>query len=623
MPSATPRALVVGAGPSGLVCALSLIRNGVSVRIIEKNTQPRYGQRGAGIMPRSLELFNSFGCADEILKHAIPVPPARRYKLPKGTHPIGEFEMSPHVDPTPSCPYPNIVLLGQGRVEDILRSALAEQQCNVEVAIELVSFEQTESSVTVHLVRHGPDGSYSPEHASYDWMIGADGARGIVRKMSGFSFLGETRTVENHVVGDIYVDGLSQKYWHMWGDASTMLVSLRPTETPGLFNFIIAGHTINHAQVSSDEKALRKCLAENTGSKRGLKFKEITWVNHYVPNIRMVQDFQKGRILLVGDSAHVHSFTGGQGINTGIQDAYNLGWKLALVLRGLASPSLLHTYSEERIPVIREMLDRTTRILRRIFTERTNDAWSRGGGLLQLGINYRWSSIVLDERKDTEDAEFSDFDFGEEEEEEGGAGIDAYGGSSDGILCAGDRAPDASGLVNLAPLPHQSSPSWRLFDIFRPTHHTVLIFPPALYDAPAIIRTLEKLPSGMTRSVVLLGRGQGIPACCRGVDSVFEDREGHAHNAYVIVDDWAVVVVVAGPSGLICALAILKNGSQQTIRAALAKYSSNIERDVELVFLQQFHGEVEVKLLRSVPGEGAEIADTARYDWIIGADGAR
>ncbi|KAG6916124.1 hypothetical protein DXG01_008355 [Tephrocybe rancida] len=513
MHSPIPHVLVVGGGPSGLVCALSLIRNGVSVRIIEKSTEPRLGQRGAGIMPRSLELFNNLGCADEIMKLAVPPPPTRRYELPNGTQIMEEFDISPHVDSTSSCPYPNIVLLGQNHVENILRGALAKLQCKVEVGTELVSFKQTDSSVDVHLVRHNADGSDAvgtPEDASYDWMIGADGARGVVRKLSGFSFFGETRTIENHVVGDIYVEG----------------------------------RTINHAELSSDENALRKCLAQNTGSQTNLKFKEIAW-----------SEYPNGREFPEREGVLGRSFTGGQGINTGIQDAYNLGWKLCLVLRGLASPNLLRTYSQERIPVIREMLERTTQILKHRFTDNTNDTW-RNGGLLQLGINYRWSSLVLDERKQAEDEEFSDFDFGDADNV---PAIDAYGGSTEGILRAGDRAPDASDLLDLCLPPQQNPDTRRLFNIFGPAQHTVLIFPPALVYCPAIVKTLKKLPENLVRSVVLLGRGQSIPTYCHGVDAVFEDREGLAHDAYAITDSWALVAVrpdgvvgaiVGGPEGL-------------------------------------------------------------------------
>ncbi|KAG6837349.1 hypothetical protein H0H93_010951 [Arthromyces matolae] len=573
MPSATPRVLIVGAGPSGLVCALSLRRNGVAVRIIDKATEPRVGQRGAGIMvplntltplliltkiqPRSIELLHNFGCADELLRRGRAPPLARRYHSSDCTPgAIEEFNISPGIEPNPSYPHTNIVLLGQSHVEEILRDALSKLDIEVEAGTEAVSFEETSTAVNVHLVRHGlKRGAHSMyEDASYDWMIGADGARGVVRKLSGFSFLGETRTIENYVVGDVFVEGISEKkpleYWHMRGDANSTFVSLRPTETSDLFSFIISGNNINHNQLSSNEEALRNCLAETMDLGSSLKFKNFAWVNRYIPNIRMTQTLQTTRVLLVGDSAHVHSFTGGQGINTGMQDSYNLGWKLSLVQRGLSPLSLLKTYSEERIPIIREMLDRTTKILQHTFSEQPTEPWNRDNELLQLGINHRWSSLVLDERKVAEDAEFSEYDFDDEEKESSTVDpIDAYGGNIHGVLRAGDRAPDAPDLLELS----RSSQSTRLFNIFTPSHHTVLIFSPALSQLPDIVQLLKRLPSSVIQSV-LLRRRQEVPMLCNheGVTSIIEDQNGHAHNAYTVDDQYAVVVV--RPDGVVGAI---------------------------------------------------------------------
>lgn len=236
--------------------------------------------------------------------------------------------------------------------------------------------------------------------------------------------------------------------------------------------------------------------------------------------------------------------------------------------RGLASPALLRTYSEERLPVIREMLDRTTRILKRTFTQKTSESWNKANGLLQLGINYRWSSVVLDERKRAEDAEFSDFDFDDEGEEEPSNPIDAYGGSTEGILRAGDRAPDATALVDLS----KHATTHRLFHIFTPKHHTVLIFSRALDECPAIVRTLKRLPPDLVRSVVLLRRGQGIPAYCQGVTLVLEDREGYAHDAYAIEDEWAVVVI--RPDGVVGAIL----GGAEGLRSYFSKIFLHMTR---------------------------------------------
>ncbi|KAG5653406.1 hypothetical protein H0H81_000693 [Sphagnurus paluster] len=425
---------------------------------------------------------------------------------------------------------PNIALLGQGKVENILREALRELSCLVETGTELVGFEQSEHGVQVRLSKRGADGSDvegTPEYTTYDWMIGADGARGVVRKLSGFSFLGETRTIENHVVGDIFVEGLSPK------NMLAQRISLRPTETPHLFSFIIAGPEISHSRLSMDEGVIRRCFAENIGPQTELKFKDIPWVNYYV-------------------------FTGGQGMNSGVQDAYNLGWKLALVQRKLAPSSLLQTYSEERIPVIREMLQRTTKILRQRFTEKTNEAWSRSDRLLQLGINYRWSSLVLDERKKAEDAEFADFDFGGSQEDDLIEPIDAYG-CADGVLRAGDRAPDASGLIDLSdPL---RTPKRHLFSIFGPSYHTVLIFEPAHPLCPAILRMQKKYPENTIRTVVMVVHGQTLPTYCHGANAAFEDHGGHARSGYGISGAWGIIVV--RPDGVLGAIVSGAEGLQR------------------------------------------------------------
>ncbi|RDB23743.1 Pentachlorophenol 4-monooxygenase [Hypsizygus marmoreus] len=560
MSSVPPKVLIVGGGPSGLIFALALLQNGVPVRLIEKSSDPRIGQRGAGIMPRSLELFTTLGLADKVLKLAIPTPPVRMYEMPEGIHPIHEFEMAPRVNPTPPCPFLNIVLLGQDRLEKILHAALAEYGCHVELGTELVTLEQHKYGVDVKLLKRGMDMSSPgvPESASYEYLIGADGGRGVVRKLSGFTFLGETKNIKNLVVGDIHVEGLSRDYWHMWGDANSILISLRPTEVPTLFNFIIAGRDVNHSKLSTDKEAVRQLFMKNTGTKTNLKFTQVAWLSYYTPNIRMVDKFDNGRVFLAGDSAHVHSPTGGQGMNTGIQDSFNLAWKLALVVRGLAPYSLLKSYTEERLPVIKEMLDRTTKILNRTFKENHHsEGWESSGELLQLGVNCRWSSIVIDERKQAElaeDADFADFDFGDESDEEkpDEEKIDSYGMRAGSVLRAGDRAPDAPGLIPRMTGSKPSITTRHLFQLFGSSYHTVLIFTPALAQCLPILKALAIYPQGTIRSAVIVPPGRPVPPQSAGADFVLEDRDGHAHEGYGINEKWGVVIV--RPDGVVGAI---------------------------------------------------------------------
>ncbi|KAG2011728.1 pentachlorophenol 4-monooxygenase [Coprinopsis cinerea AmutBmut pab1-1] len=455
--------------------------------------------------------------------------------MPEGVDVLQEFSMSPLMDPTPTNPFLNPLLLGQDKLETIFHAALAKYGCVVEKGTELISFTQYPERVEVELIKRGPKGDrLEPEKASYEWVIGTDGAKGVMRKQLGLRFLGETRTVENFVVGDICVDGLSSKHWHMWGDAADVLVSLRPTETPGLFNFIIAGKCINHSEIASSDETVRQCFRRHVGNRTELKFGKIPWMSYYTPNIRMVESFGVGRVLIAGDAGHVHSPTGGQGMNTGIQDSLNLGWKLALVAKGFAKPTLLRSYTEERIPVIAEMLDQTTKLLNKTFKEKDESPWTQGGSLLQLGVNYRWSPIVLDERKAfeiqkeaAEDALLEDFDFYEEEEK-----MEPYGNDYDGRLRAGDRAPDSTGLLQADRSKLFTRKSSSLFQIFSVSHHTALIFA-HLVDPKRVLQELARYPKELVKSVVIVKPRQSIPSGSHYADYVLEDHDGHAHDAYI------------------------------------------------------------------------------------------
>lgn len=536
-----PKVLIVGAGPSGLVLALTLLKNGVPVRVVEKEINPRIGQRGAGIMPRSLELFQFLGVVDVITKAGTSIPTIRMYKS-DGVEVLKEFQMTPSRDPTPTNPYLNPVLLGQEGLEAILRTALAEHGCSVELGTELRSFQQFDDRVDATLVKVGePKGDVVTENATFDWVIGADGARGAVRKQLGLNFLGETR-VEKFIVGDIVVEGLSPKHWHIWGDAGNTLITIRGTEIPGRFSFVLVGENLQDVEVSSSHHALRKFLSDNIGNRADIVFGDIIWMSHYVPNIRVVDRFKVGRVFVAGDAAHVHSPTGGQGMNTSIQDSFNLGWKLALVVKSLARPSLLDTYSEERLPVVSEMLKQTTKLLNGVVKSSKDDgAWNRSGSTLQLGINYRWSSIILDEVKKTEPTAQDSVD----------ERSDSYGVSVNDGLQAGDRAPDSPDLTRLrSDLIAKKSSLFR--DVFGPSYHTVLIFA-HLVDAKASLQRVTGYPKDVLRTAVIVPSQQAVPIDLPDhVNLVFEDSKGHAHEAYA---GRKCGIIVVRPDGVVGAMA--------------------------------------------------------------------
>ncbi|KAJ7180600.1 FAD binding domain-containing protein [Mycena filopes] len=581
MSSPTPRILVVGAGPSGLVMALALVRNGVPVRLIDKEPTSRLGQRGAGIMPRSLELFAALGVGDEILRRAIPPPLAVLYQMPGGVEIESEFEMWPAIESTPQRPFPNVVMLGQDHLEQMLRTELKRLGCATEWGTSLVSFEQPEGGDYVRAQISRPEGDgHVTESATFDYLVGTDGARGIVRKALGLTFLGETSNAANLVVGDVMVHGLDSKGWHMWGEVGASWLSLRPTEVPFMYSFLLSGSEIDHPYIVEHPEALAPIFVEYTGGRKDLVFGDVVWMSHYRPSIRMVDKFAVGRVFVAGDSAHVHSITGGQGMNTGIQDSFNLAWKLALVQRGIAPESLLQTYSEERAPVVAAMLNQITALLKETWAGRNGDpppahagtsAWKYNGGLLQLGVNCRWSSVVVDEQSDDEDF-LDDFDFEE--------GEDTSSAFLDRPLCAGDRAPDAPGLLSLKRrAPPDKTPTeldartTSLFKTFLASHHTVLIFSNEANRYTPIIRLLAAHASNSVQSVIIL-RGQGtVPSSALALaDSVLEDRAGHAYDAYSLRDGCDVVVV--RPDGLVGAIVRSREGLRRYFRGVFKRQAT-------------------------------------------------
>ncbi|OJA14583.1 hypothetical protein AZE42_10064 [Rhizopogon vesiculosus] len=190
-----PPVLVVGAGPVGLVAALTLLQNGIPVRIIDKDPNPRMGQRGSGIWPRTLELFNFLNVPD-VNDLGKPSPPVRSYK-PGTLEPLNDFSMVPHIEPTPTIPFTIPKLIGQQLLDVVLQRHLEKFSCFVEGGTELRSFEQSDEGITAVLAKNE-----ILENFHTKWMIGADGAKGVVRKQLGLIFLGETRN-DAFLTGDI------------------------------------------------------------------------------------------------------------------------------------------------------------------------------------------------------------------------------------------------------------------------------------------------------------------------------------------------------------------------------------------------------------------------------------
>ncbi|KAG1829223.1 FAD binding domain-containing protein [Suillus subalutaceus] len=524
--NSTPPVLVVGAGPAGLVAALTLLQNGTPVRIIDKDPNPRIGQRGSAIWARSLELFN-FLDVPEVNDLGKPVPVIRSYR--SGTLELmTEYSIVPHMEPTPAIPFYVSKMIGQQLQDVILRSHLEKFLCFVEMGTELRSVEQSNEGVTAVLAKNGILETFNTK-----WVIGADGAKGIVRKQLGLTFLGETRDDARIVVGDIRLNcvGLDRLHWHQFGHFKTRGLSLRPTDEIGEdgWQFFIFGGDVDLTKAAQSEELVFEIIASLIPTE--ITFTKVVWMSEFKANIRMVNKLSEGRVFVVGDAAHVHSPTGGQGLNSSVQDAFNLCWKLALVEKGLANKSLLETYTAERLPVISEMLELTTTILNQVV-KAGDMTIPRNPITFMLGVNCRFSNIVLDEFAIP------------------GKPINAYGVLDEGNLEAGDRAPDAPNMLQVG---GGKSGMKTLFGLYRPWYHTVLVFASNHADATPILGALEAYDTSVVRSAVVLPSSISATSIAPPADLVLVDQEGHAYSAY-LVEAGQTKVFVIRPDGVIGAI---------------------------------------------------------------------
>ncbi|WP_328610281.1 FAD-dependent monooxygenase [Amycolatopsis sp. NBC_00345] len=365
--------LVVGAGPTGLTAAAELARRGVPVRIVDQAGAPFTGSRGKGLQPRTLEVLDHLGVTGRLVSHG-------RFRLPlRFHHATGghrDADLSAGAEPSPDSPYARTLLIPQWRVEQVLREHLATLGTRVGWGSAVTGLTQHDDHVTARFA----DGTSTTAR----YLIGCDGGASTVRKLLGVGFLGSTDEDERMLLGDIRVDGLDRDHWHFWtGDdgASVALCPLPATDTFQVQAPLAPGDTAE-ATVENFQAIVDRLVGEGT-----VRVRDASWLSRWRLNVRMVDRYRDGRVFLAGDAAHVHSPAGGQGMNTGIQDAVNLGWKLAAVLRG-AAPGLLDTYQAERLPVAAAVLGLSSRLMDEGIG--THDA----GDMFQLGHTYRGGPLA-------------------------------------------------------------------------------------------------------------------------------------------------------------------------------------------------------------------------------------
>jgi 2-polyprenyl-6-methoxyphenol hydroxylase-like FAD-dependent oxidoreductase len=344
-PTGTPRVTVVGAGPTGLALACELAVAGVHCRVLEKRPRRVAWSRAIGLEPRTLELLDMRGMVEDFVERGRP------WRL----QPLGDRRH--HLDyALLGTSYPYVLILGQHHTEALLEERAVKLGAEIVREAELVGLTQQDDGVTVE-VESGE--RRWTERA--DAVVGCDGVRSGVRKLAGIGFTGRSYR-ESLVVADVsllrppptLVDAKI---------APRGLVATFPLDDD-IFRLVVLDR--DRMRVPADEPVtpdeLRDSVLAIFGEDLGVG--EVEWASRFRSEQRLADRYRQGRVLLAGDAAHTHLPSGGQGLQLGIQDAFNLGWKLAAELHGWAPPGLLDSYEGERAPIARTTLRKTDHAFR-------------------------------------------------------------------------------------------------------------------------------------------------------------------------------------------------------------------------------------------------------------------
>jgi 2-polyprenyl-6-methoxyphenol hydroxylase-like FAD-dependent oxidoreductase len=517
------QALVVGAGPVGLFMAAELSRHGVSCRIVDKNDGPTNDTRAAAIQARTLEILESLGIAREFVTAGNVCHAKATYT---SDHKLIKYLTFDELDSA----FPFILQLPQSQTERLLAAYLARLGTKVERAVELVAFEQDDGGVRATLKSR--DGGQESVNVAY--LVGCDGAHSTVRHALGVSFSGDAYPTDL-ISADVKVDWKLPKDEQMSFFAPEGMLTFFPLA--GGRAAIVADLGPAQGDHPPPAPSLEKLQAIFNARTPGGVLSDPIWNVCYRVHCRQAERYQVGRVFLVGDAAHVCSNIGGQGMNTGMQDAYNLGWKLGLVVNGKSPASLADSYQPERHQAGQDMLclsDHLHRIalreelhlslpetvrqrLAEILASQEVMQQRMRRAVAELNIGYRHSPVI---------AEHHHFLPGPDGAHAGVLGWHDFGAGPR----AGDRAVDAPLVL------HPGREPVRLFQRLRGTTHHVLLFAGAHATAETHQR-LQTLADDITRTYA--GRvathlvvAHQLSGDLAGKADILLDPRGELHHRY-------------------------------------------------------------------------------------------
>ncbi|MGH7964174.1 MAG: FAD-dependent monooxygenase, partial [Candidatus Binatia bacterium] len=444
--------LIVGGGPTGTTLAIELLRRGVPCRVIDRLDGPVMTSRSFTLHARTLELFEMAGFVDAFLERGIRSV-SMDYRF-QGVEEIARLDFT-----ALESQYPFTLIINQDVTEAVLREHLARLGTQVEWNVELRSLSHDGNGRVTAVLVHQPEGR--EEVVQTDWLIGCDGVHSVVRKQLDLPYEGDDYTGMELRMMDVQLSGFP-----LTDDSIHYLITkehlLLITKLPGL-NYRVLISDMGGAQATDTVRsAFQRVVDEHF--RGSVTLGEPEWATVFRIWRRIVTSYRQGHIFLVGDAAHCHSPAGGQGMNACIQDAFNLGWKLALVARGEAHESLLDSYEPERRPIGQQVIE-ATHLLNTVIMAHGTSIEDRIAITKEPGFNQRAVSKV------------SGLAYTYRDVVTAPPGLTPLDGPA-----AGDRALDAPLTTKL-----------RLHDLLRHPDHTLLLFPGEANAAQALAELARRV----------------------------------------------------------------------------------------------------------------------------------